>query len=217
MSAGFSKSKSRSQNQQEIVGGFEPILQQLSAILPQATGQFGQAFDAPQLDLSSLLPAIQSTLGPASAAFGTGLETGFAPDLTANLEAQLLPALERSFGRGQDAIREEAALRGTLSGTGTTQQVADLRGGLESGLLSQLAGAQTALAQGAQGVRAGLAQSGIGNVLNLIGQALEQSRFGATQPLAALGTVGGALSGIPTGQTGSSSSRSFSAQGGTSK
>lgn len=69
------------------------------------------------------------------------------PGLMSQIESELLPALERSFGRGEAAIRESAANAGTLRSSSTTGEASDLRTGLESALLQQLAGIRGQLGQ----------------------------------------------------------------------
>lgn len=100
-------------------------------------------------------PATKNAFGTAVKQLTQGVQTGFMPEVLAGVEQSLLPALERSFQRGSAAVNEGAANAGTLRSSSTTGDIADLRGGLESGLLSQLANLQGALAQQSIGARLG--------------------------------------------------------------
>lgn len=172
--------------------------------LPALTRYFGQGgagglFGAPGVPFpndvvnrsqSSLLE--QLGLGSEfNANYLQGLRTGFMPDILSSIESRLTPALERSFERGAASLNEQAVQRGTLNSTGTVQSLADYRGGLESGLLSNLAQIEQALGLGAQQVRGQLAagpspgERGLASIMPLVSESLGQSRFNASQPLQA--------------------------------
>lgn len=182
----------------------------------QTGGQFGDIFGAQQVGdagqlqgaqaqaIQALLSGLGGVAGPSQQAFQQGLQTGFAPEILGDIEAKLLPALERSFDRSALGLREQASGLGALRGTGTVQGLADLRGGLESGLLSNLAGIQGQLGLGGQQVRAGLAGQGVQlpqQVLAALspatGQFQQGQQFQAGQPLNALGTVTSGASATP--------------------
>jgi len=150
---------------------------------------------------------VQSGLGiqgPSTGAFLTGLESGFAPSILSSVEGRLRPALERSFTRGTASLREQASRAGLGTSTGTLENIADLRGQLEGGLLQQLAGIEGNLAQRAQRSRTALASQGVGQGINVfgallpaIGQILQESQFSRTLPLQAAGALSGAAANTP--------------------
>lgn len=195
----------------QIVPGFE-FLSQLSQLFGSAgASNIGSVFGAPGVPLPTDVlgrsqDALLAQLGLApdfQAAYREGLQTGFAPDILAGIESRLTPALERSFARGAGSIREQASNLGTLNSTGTVGTIADFRGGLESGLLSNLASIESALGQGAQQVRGALAggpspgERAIASIIPYISEALAQSRFQANQPLAAIGAATGLADATP--------------------
>ncbi|MEE8489947.1 MAG: hypothetical protein V3S43_06390 [Acidimicrobiia bacterium] len=198
----------------ELLSGFGFLPQLLQALGGASTGGLGEAFNTPQLPLGDIfsrnfgaanlgLGFAGALAGPTAGAFQEGISTGFAPDIE-GLEARLLPALERSFSRGEAAIRESAAGAGTLSSTSTPFAVGDLRGGLESGLLSQLAGIQGQGALQGQTIQAGLTGAGLGLPFQaanafapILSQGLEQSRFGAGQSFAGFEQLAALLGNLP--------------------
>lgn len=189
-----------------VVPGFEFLPGLLQSLATSTEGQFGNLFNVPTTPLDPFLlaqlgaiPGLNETLGlaaPSGTSFAEGLQTGFAPDILSSVESRLLPALERSFQRGEAAIRESAGARGTLSSTGTTTDVGQLRGDLEGGLLQSLAGIESGLATNAQNIRAGLSSQGIGlpsatiqTLLGPISAALQSGQFSSSLPLQAVNAV----------------------------
>ncbi len=184
----------------QAIPGFEFLTKALQSFGPEVQSALQGVFSSPgfsQLgDFGSILQGAAGGFG-AQPAFQEGLSTGFMPDILGQVEAQLLPALERSQKRGSANIREEAINRGTLDSTGTTQSIGDLRGGLESGLLSNLAGITGNLAQGAQGIRGQLAGQGVGSILPGVQTALGGTQFAQQLPLQALGALSGGAQATP--------------------
>ncbi len=198
-----------------VIPGFEFLPGLLEQLGGQAQQHFGNVFNPGQVALGPLADLQQgllsaygtsasSILPMVMGAFGQGLNTGFAPDVTQQVEAQLLPALERSFTRGKGAIAEHQANMGTLTSSGHDREVTDLRGGLESNLLSQLAGISGQGALQGQNVMAQLVGQGLGLPASVIaalnpavGQALQSGQFMAGQPLNALNTIAGGASATP--------------------
>lgn len=133
-------------------------------LIPGTEGAFGAGTNLGMGFANAALPALGTGIGALTA----GTKGGFSPQILASIEQMLLPALERSFGRGEAAIRESAANAGVLRSSGTVGQATDLREGLESGLLSQLAGIQGQLGLADLGARLSAAQS----LAGLPGQAL---------------------------------------------
>lgn len=181
----------------EIAPGFEFLTNLLEQFGPQVQQQLGGIFNA-SFDQSGQ-SQLQNALGGfgSQGAFQEGLATGFFPDVLQQVEGQLLPALERASDRGFGAIKENAASLGTLTSSGTGQQFADFRGGLESNLGQQLAGISGQLAGNAQNIRGGLAGQGIASILPAIQTSLQQSQFGQTLPLQALGALVGGSNAVP--------------------
>ena len=192
----------------QIIPGMEffpQLLQQFASTLgPQLQGMnFGQL---PQVDMGAAsgtanagLQALLSNLGltgQSQDTFREGLQTGFMPQFTQDIENQLLPALERSFTRGDEAVRGQAADLGAFSSSGTARNTQELRTGLESNLMQQLAGLTGQGALGAQQMRGGLASQG----MNLGSQALQgglgAQQQGLQQFLAPLQALGGLNQGV---------------------
>jgi len=200
----------------QTIPGFEFLPQLLQQLGGQAGQQFGNIFGDPSAPgLEGLLGAqgdalssITGNLGllgtQGTGTFLTGLESGFFPDIMGQVEAGLRPQLERSFQRGSEDIREQAANLGVLNSTGTVQNAQDFRGQLESGLLSNLSGIQGQLGQNAQNIRGQLASQAVGlpaSILSALtpalGQALGQSQFASSLPLQAVNAISGGASATP--------------------
>jgi hypothetical protein len=132
------------------------------------------------------------------------LQNGFAPNVTAQVESQLLPALDRSFARGSESILEQASQSGLINSSGTVQSVGDLRGGLEANLMQQLAGITGQGALQGQQIQAGLSQQGLAQLMQSVGafqmpisSSLQESQFARQLPLSALNSVAGGASNAP--------------------
>jgi hypothetical protein len=148
----------------------------------------------------SIMGSFQQGLGN----MNTAATSGFMPDIMSGIESRLLPAMERSFDRGAAEINEQAALGGNFSSTTRNQQMGDFRGGLESGLLSNLANIEGSLAPVAMQTRMQGTQMQMGlpgmlqGVTNpAIERALTESRFGRSNANETLGALGSVLSGFP--------------------
>ena len=149
-------------------------------------------------------PSLQGSFQAGLGGMNEMAATGFMPDIMSGIESRLLPAMERSFGRGSAAINEQAAMGGNFSSTGRNQEVADFRGGLESGVLSNLANIEGSLAPVAMQARAQGTQMQLGLPSMIQGltnpaieRALTESRFGRSYANDTLGAIGSVLNGFP--------------------
>lgn len=141
---------------------------------------------------------------PSRESYLQGLQTGFYQDVIPQVEASLLPALERSFSRGRESIFESNARIGTLSSTGTGQQIADYRGGLEAQLGQTLGGIAGQAGLQAQQNRTQLSQFGATlplqraqTLATLLGPIFGQSQFASQLPFTAIGAASGGLNAVP--------------------
>ena len=199
----------------QVVPGFEfqqNLLRDFSQALgPQLQGIFA---NLPNIDMSGAqggvnqgLQALLSNLGmvgQSQQTFGEGLQTGFMPQFTQDIENQLLQSLERSFTRGDEAVRGRAADLGAFSSSGTARNTQELRTGLESNLMQQLAGLTGQGALQAQQMRGGLAGQGMqipGQVLQgamgALQQGINSSQFNAQLPIQGLGAVNQGVAATP--------------------
>lgn len=143
---------------------------------------------------------VASTFGQSLNQLNEGAATGYLPSLE-GIDALLRPTLERSFDAGAADIREQNALTGNLSSSGTGQQIVDFRSQLENQLGSNVAGIYGAAIPGSIAARSGAVQLGTslpallqqGVFGNLSQLGLQGQQF----PLQALQTSTGAVSGAP--------------------
>ncbi len=115
-----------------MVPGLEflvPLLEQLLGPVAGASGRsLGQ--QAGQQGVAGLLPGLSAGLPT----FAEGLQTGFAPQVVPGLREALLPELQLAQQRTTGANLGTAASLGTLTGSGTVQNIARDTEALEAGL-----------------------------------------------------------------------------------
>lgn len=165
-----------------------PLLQQLSQGL---SGQVQRGVTGAQSSLNPFLQALTSGFP----AFQEGLSTGFTPNVLPQLRESLMPELELAQKHLTGQTLGTAASLGTLTGSGTTQAVAQGNAGLEAGLLSQLGqvGAQAGL-QGQQ-IRGQLAGQAAPSITGATGNAIANTQMQG--PLQILQAIISGISGLP--------------------
>ena len=144
--------------------------------------------------------AVSGTFGNALGSLNTGMNTGYLPSVD-SIDAMLRPGVERSFQTGAADIREQNALTGNLSSTGTSQQIGDYGAQLNNQLNTNIAGILGNAVPASISARSGATQVGTslpallqqGLYGGLTGLGLQGEQF----PLQALGASTGAVSGAP--------------------
>ena len=118
---------------------------------------------------SNALTSASTGVGPGTAAaWNTGVtnlqegaNTGFMPGLS-YIDSLLRPGLERGFQTGAADIREQNALTGNLSSSGTSQQMTDYRAQLENALSANTANVASSALPASMNIRSGMTNTAIG-------------------------------------------------------
>ena len=131
---------------------------------------------------------------------GQGLSTGFMPDVN-SIDALLRPSLERSFQTGAADLREQNALTGNLSSSGTNQQMTDFRAQLENALSGQEAGILGQAMPASMNIRSGLTQTALGlpgaNAQSIWSPATSAGMSGQDAMMKLIATAFGGISAAP--------------------
>lgn len=167
----------------------------------QALGAGGNALGSLGNYANAFAPAAFAGMGMGMGGLAQGLQGGFLPQNMNYMEANLRPALERSYGLGAADIREQAGLVGNARSSGALQQLTDYRAQLENALGGQLAGAYAGALPTAISTQGNLTNTALGlgpqyasAFLNPLISAGLQSM---TMPMQAAGVASGLMGGAP--------------------
>ena len=169
------------------------------------TGAAGGASSTPPVPGGSVPAAnVPNVFNQALSSLGQGMSTGYLPANLQAIEAGLRPSLESSFERGAAALREQNALTGNLSSTGSMQQITDYRSQLENQLGSNLAGIYGGAlpsAIGAQSSLTGLGTQLPGSVLSWlqpsIGAGMQSAQYNQMLPYNIMSSMFGGATNMP--------------------
>lgn len=102
--------------------------------------------------------ALGGALTSGLAGMNTGINTGFAPSISGILSA-LQPGINYGMDQGAAMLREQNALTGNLSSSGTMKQIADMGAQLQNQGLTNAANIYGNLANTGMGIQADLSQN----------------------------------------------------------